>query len=245
MSAVALILLGFVCLAGVIVGLVFMIIAFANNKPGKFAWLAGVLLSALGLAACIFFTVQKAVHKVEELSMNAMEGYANTLDSIDGHAEDNRKYVLTGNKQIELLKSYSKDTLAKEQFYTYFGFRDYYRFPLRYPYAIHCIDLVDNGSLYNEKSVDQFDKSDNGEIDLNIPGIKRLAFDGRFLLLEQQNEIPGANEHGNSTLYKVFEFDKDTTYPAKSLKQLFSLARQKGYTGPDTLMTIEQYNGLF
>lgn len=244
MSAAALIILGFVCLAGVIVGLVFMIIAFANNKPGKFGWLAGVLVAACGMGACIFFTVQKAVHKVEELSKEAIEGIENSMDTL-GSGEDNRAYVLTSSKQVELLRSYAKDTAVKDQFYTYFGFRDYYRFPLRYPYAIHCIDVRDNGGLYNERHVERFNESDNGEIDLNIPGIKRLAFDGRFLLLEQQNEVPGANEHSNSTLYQVFEFDKDTAYPAKSLKQLFSLARQKGYSGPDTLMTIEQYNGLF
>lgn len=243
MSAVALVILAFVCLAGVIVGLVFMVIAFANNKPGKFGWLAGVLLAALGMAACIFFTVQKAVHKVEEISKEAAEGFENALDTL-GSGEDNRAYVLTSNKQVELLKSYSKEPV-KDQFYTYFGFRDYYRFPLRYPYAIHCIDVRDNGYLYNERNVERFNESDNGEVDLNIPGIKRLAFDGRFLLLEQQNEIAGDNGHNNSTLYQVFEFDKDTAYTAKNLKHLFILARQKGYSGPDTLMTIEQYNGLF
>lgn len=244
MSATSLVILGLLCLAGVIVSLVFMIIAFANNRRGKFGWLGGVLLSALGLATCIFLSVRKAVHKVEELSKELTEGLENAVDTLGG-GEDNRAYILTSSKQIELLKSYSKDTAVKDQFYTYFGFRDYYRFPLRYPYSIHCIDLRDNGYLYNEKNVERFDQNDNGEIDLNIPGIRRLAFDARFLLLEQQNEVPGTNEHSNSTLYKVFEFDKDTAYPAKSLKQLFIMARQKGYNGPDTLMTIEQYNSLF
>ncbi len=245
-TAVTLIVLGFLCLAGAIVSLIFTIMFFAGNKPGKFGWLSGMLASLAGMVICIFIFVRKAVHKMEEVSSNMITQYTETAtETLNASGEDMRSYLLKDNVQTALLRSYANDTTINKQFYTYFGFRDYYRFPLRYPYAIHCIDLRDNGSLFNEKEVSRFNESDNGDADLNIPGIKKLAFDQKLLLLEQQNETTGSNTIGPKPEYILFEFDTEQVSRHPDTKTLFREAKAKGYQGPDSLMTIEQYNALF
>jgi hypothetical protein len=233
-------------LVATIVSMIFMIIGFGGRKPSAFGWMAGLLVSIAGIVICVYLLARKVVHKIQEVNTQLTSGMEGTLDSLSRGMEDSRTYVLENNKQVGLLKSYVKDTAINEQFYTYFGFRDYYRFPLRYPYAIHCIDLKDNGFLFNERAVKQFDLSDNGDTDLGIPGIKKLAFDNRFLLIEQQNELPGSGETTpDARKYLLFEFDTEASQPAKDLKQLLDLAHRKGYAGADTLMTIEAYDRLF
>lgn len=240
------ILLAVLGLIGAIICLVFMIIGFANGRNrGAFAWMGGVLLSIAGIVTCSSLLGRKVARKINEVQETFGTNVAATMDSLSRGMEDSRTYVLGNNKQVELLKSYTADTV-NEQFYTYFGFRDYYRFPLRYPYAIHCIDLRDNGYLFNEKDVKHFDQSDNGDIDLGIPGIKRIAFDQKFLLIEQQNEVSGKEGSAPGELsYLLFEFGKEQARHCKTLEDLVHAAHQKGYAGPDTLMTIEDYDKLF
>lgn len=247
-TAVTLIVLGLLCLAGTIISLIFTIISFAGGKPGKFGWLSGMLVSLTGLVICIFVFVRKAVHKMEEVSSNMITQYSEAVDTFNAtnaSGEDMRSYLLKDNAQTALLESYANDTTINKQFYTYFGFRDYYRFPLRYPYAIHCFDLRDNGYLFNEKDVSHFNENNNDDIDLNIPGIKKLAFDQKLLLLEQQNEVTGGNTSGPKSEYILFEFDSEQISRHPDTKTLFREAKAKGYGGPDSLMTIEQYNALF
>jgi hypothetical protein len=66
------------------------------------------------------------------------------------------------NPQVELLKSYvPAETLptVNPDYFTYFGFRDWWRWPLVYPYSIHAIDTVDHGRLLDESEV-----TDNDDI---------------------------------------------------------------------------------
>ena len=76
---------------------------------------------------------------------------------------------------IAKLKSYVPENVLKTvdaEFYTYAGFRDWWRFPLVYPYSICCIDTLDAGHLscYDGKS-----KVSNGEAEGYVQGLNRLT----------------------------------------------------------------------
>ena len=152
--------------------------------------------------------------------------------------------LLQTNNHLQKLKSYDADSITvPNQFYTYLGFESYYRFPLRYPYSIHCSPFRDNGELYNEKNVIQFDINDNGESTTNILNISKLTLDKNYLLLEQS--ITSTRSNKIEKKYILFSFNTAQKEEAFSEKELFKLAKNKGFKGSNSLMTIEEYDLLF
>ncbi len=245
-KAALLIGLGIICLIMTVISLIFGIIAFANNKQGKYIWLTTFLCSFIGLLICVTTFIKKATNAVQNFTENAASQFENfgdslsTIESIDTHQANG---VST---QITLLKSYLPSTIAgnePEQFYTYLGFKDYYRYPLRYPYSIHCMYTKDNGELYNESNVGRFDENDNGEIYAGLSNINKIAFDKSYLLVEQAISSTRTDKIINH--YILFSLDTEKKEETTSFTKLIQLAKEKGYTGPDTLMTLERYGRLY
>lgn len=244
-TAVLLIGLGIICLIGTIVSLVFTVITFANNKSSKWGWLTGIFVCIIGLIVCVFTFVRKTVNKVEDFTHNSLEQFENYANDLEYKA-DSLQYYKANGPQVQLLKSYlpEQDTnTVPEQFYNYFGFQDYYRFPLRYPFSIHCNYYKDNGELFNESQVLHFDENDNGEMATGIDNITRLAFDKNWLLLEQSKTSTRTDKL--ITHYFLFNFETQKQEEVNTEKLLFKLAKEKGYTGSGSLMTIEEYDRLF
>jgi hypothetical protein len=245
-KAALLIIVGILCLITAVVALVLGIIAFANNKQHKYVWLATFLCSIIGTIICIFMFVTKVVNKVQNLAQHAIGQFEQFGDSLSHLESIDTHQASHSSEHITLLKSYLPANIKNtepEAFYTYLGFRDYYRFPLRYPYSIHCMDSKDNGELYNESNVNRFDENDNGEIYLGLANINRIAFDKNYLLVEQSVTSTRTDKAINH--YVLFNFETEKKEEAASLFKLLQLAKSKGYTGADTLMTMAQYTGLF
>ena len=140
----------------------------------------------------------------------------------------------------QYLRQAAPDTLRHQvpgDFYSEFGFRDFYRFPLVYPYAIHCIDLPEAGEVINEREVKH--ASDWGGHSVNLPEIKGLRLDPTFLLGEV------AEPSHPSKAYFIFHWgSQEVTYVADPTT-LWSVADSLGYTGPDQLYTLREYWELF
>lgn len=241
--------LGAVCLIMTVIALVFGVIALANNKPAKFLWLTVFLSSLVGLIVCIFIVVRKAVHAVENFAENTAEQFDTYADSMSGGLEapsKDKHEINPSSTQIKVLKSYLPATILNnelEEFYTYAGFKDYYRFPLRYPFSIHCMYSKTNGELYNEVNVTRFDENDNGENFSGISNINKIAFDKNYLLIEQ--EVSSTRTDKNILHYLLFDFETEKKEELPNFQKLLQSAKEKGYTGPDSLMTLTQYHQLF
>jgi len=245
-KAALLIVLGFLCLILTVVALVFGVIAFANNKQGKYIWLSTFFCSVIGLVVCVTLFVKKAVNTVHNLTENTVTQFENFGDSLSKIESIDTHQANGTSSQINLLKSYLPEQVSgsePEQFYTYLGFRDYYRYPLRYPYSIHCIDLQENGELYNEANVSRFDENDNGEVYAGISNINKIAFDKTYLLLEQS--ITSTRTDKIINRYVLYNLDTEKKEETTSLTKLLQLAKEKGYKGSDTLMTLREYGRLF
>lgn len=249
LNAALLIISGILCLILTVVALIFGVIALANNKPSKFIWLTTFFAGLTGLIICVVLFVRKTVNAMENLTENAIGQFENYTDSAGNSIESNnldKHQTNNSSEQIKLLKSYLPENILNnepEQFYTYLGFQNYYRLPLRFPYSIHCTDTRDNGELYNEVNVSRFDENDNGEIFTGISNINKIAFDKNYLLIEQ--EVTSTRTDKLITHYLLFALETEKQEEAKSLQNLIQLAKEKGYAGPDTLMTLEQYHNLF
>ena len=243
-NAILLFVLGLFFLIGAIVAVIFSILSFANNRSSKYGWLSAFLICLAALIVCVFIFVQKAVHKVEGFTKNLTDQMKDSM----GHYSDSLSVIvqpdLSSNEQVKLLKSYSANfTSVPEQFYNYLGFETYYRFPLTYPYSIHCNLFKDAGELYNEVNVKRFDENDNGERKLSINNIDRIAFDANYLLIDQKIKSTRSSDFIHH--YILFDLKTEKTEEANSEKELVKLARQKNYKGSDTLITLEQYDELF
>ncbi len=244
LNAVLLIILGLSCLLGAVVSIIFTIIFFANNKPGKFGWLAAFFGCLIGLLVCIFIFVRKVVNKVEDLGNEIGQQFESSMKNYSDSLSVSYSDSLKNNEQIQLLKSYTPDSASvPNQFYYYLGFADYYRMPLRYPYSIHCNLFRDNGELYNEKNVRRFDENDNGEIVMPVDKIDRIAFDNNFLLADRKVASTRSADYIHH--YILFSFDTEKVEEVDSEKELLKLAKEKGYKGKSTLMSLEEYGRLF
>ena len=249
LNAALLIIGGILCLILTVVALIFGVISFASNKPTKFIWLSTFLAGLSGLIICIFLFVRKAVNAMENLTKNAIYQFDNNADSLTDYLNSSnldKHQVSNSSNQIKLLKSYLNPNAAgsePEEFYTYLGFKDYTRYPLRYPYSIHSTTSNGNGELYNEINVSRFDENDNGEMYSGIGNINKIAFDKNYLLIEQIITSTRTDKIINH--YVLFNLDTEKKEESTSFSKLLQLAKQKGYSGPDTLLTLEQYHHMF
>lgn len=240
LKAGLLIILILICLVGVVLTIIFTIIGFANNKPNKFNWLIAFFVFLIGIIICIYTLVNTMQTVAQESSLQMEQMLQNFSDTLI-YSNDN---LLQTNEHIKYLKSFESDSISlPNQFYTYLGFENYYRFPLRYPFSIHCSPFKDNGELYNEKEVLQFDVNDNGEVQTQIINISRLALDKNYLLLEQS--VTSNHSNKMEKHYLLFSFITETKEEAVSEKELIKLAKGYGYKGASHLITIEEYSELF
>lgn len=244
LSAGTLFLLSFLCLVGVILAIVFTIIGFANNKTHKYSWLAAFFVFLFGMIFCIYTLVNKAVTKIQRVTDEFGNQIEQTMQDFSDSLAHNNDGLLQSNEHLKTLKRYTADSIfTPNQFYTYLGFESYYRFPLRYPYSIHCSPFRDNGELYNEKNVEKFDVNDNGEIALGITHISKLALDKYFALLEQS--ITSNRSNKIEKHYVLFSFETEKKEEVANEKELMKLAKSKSYRGSSQLMSIEEYDALF
>jgi hypothetical protein len=245
LTAALLIGLGVLCLIGTVICLIFGVISFATNKPNKYIWLTAFFCCLIGMIICIFMFVRKAVNKVKNFTEDTISQIDTYSDSLRNN--DVNKYEINNSSpQVKLLKSYLPANILNnepEEFYSYAGFKDYYRYPLRYPYSVHCMYTKDNGELYNEVNVSRFDENDNGEMYAGLSNINKIAFDKNFLLVEQTVTSTRTDKLINH--YILYNFETEKKEEAPSLSKLLQLAKEKGYTGSETLLTMEQYHRLF
>lgn len=242
--AILIIILGILCLVGTILCVVFTILGFANNRAGKFIWLTGFLVCLFGMVFCIYLFVTKAVNKVQHFTESLNERMTNSLQDYSDSLSYAVQEQLQSNGHIKLLKSYYPDSAAvPDQFYYYLGFESYHRFPLRYPYSIHCSLFKEDGELFEESKVVRFDENDNGEMMTGIDHIDRIALDNNYLLMVRKVSSTRAAEPIQH--YVLFHFDSGKSEEVNSEKELIRLAKQKGYKGPERLITLNDYNDLF
>lgn len=221
-----------------IICLVFGIISFANSKKGKYFWLIGFLISILALLSCIWLLVNKISTRAKDFISGIEKGIEMNIDS----ATASQSYYMTDSlhsKQIQYLKLIEPEEFKgriPNQFYSYLGFRDYYRMPLLYPFSIHCIDQTDRGSLFYELNVERFDASDNGEKSLNIDGITHFSFDSNILLYKQLYDSESKTEK-----YLIYFFDSGNTEEFPNQVKMNIRARELNFKGNTKLTSCKDY----
>lgn len=246
LKGIILTLIIIICGLLTIIGLILTIVK-RNNKRVRNIWLTVFAISLIMSGSTAVYTAIKVVDNTINTSIElkdavvegAMEGLAETMT-------DNREYLINtikNNSQIELLKSYVPDSLKNKvpsTFYTHFGFRDSYRFPLVYPYSIHCVDIVDYGQINDERDAVDITWSDDGVKQLQVYGITDFTFDQNLLLAKISSQSENTDKG-----YIILHFMTQETEQFDEEQELMRRAKELGFFGQDTLMTIKEYNRLF
>jgi hypothetical protein len=118
-----------------------------------------------------------------------------------------------------------------EAFYTYDGFRDWWRMPLVFPYQLMCVDSKDRAFLekYDVRySVDDPNKSSSQL----CYGISRLQTDNKVLVFERQEET--------NMEYGIFVYASATQSAFGDEKSAWEAAAHEGFSGKPQMKSVEE-----
>lgn len=241
---------GLAVLAGLILGVVGLSSGKPKMRNGGFITFG---VGVIALLCSIYFAVSTAVTKVKE---HVVEPFGNLIDSLDeysaqssqsGLLDDNRFYLLDdtcSNVDIKFIKEESKlvSGSVPNSFYTYFGTSGFARMPLIYPYAIHCLDSKDNGTLVNEENVVDMETAPEGEENVAF-NIAAINYDRNLILMRISSLQNDTNRDLISYILYNVKDKKSKEY--KTEAELFKAAAKAGYKGEKILVSLWDYDARF
>jgi hypothetical protein len=218
--------------------------AIKFNTSGKAAlrWMGGFAASLIVLIFSIYTLVNGVVGKAKELAGNIEEFgkvQVHKMDSLN-KAYTNSKDSILDSEQVAYLMKLEPDSMkgrVPEQFYAYLGFRDYYRLPLLWPYSLHCMDSLGDGSLYDESGVQQFDVNDNGERSIDLQGIMSFAFNREYLVGSRVKIANKPRKH-----FFVFKWKTGDEQLFKTESEMMDFIREKGFNVTELKSCKDYYN---
>ena len=237
--------IAFIVLSGAafLICFVLFVIRIAQGHAHRWNWLIAGILTLLLFLFSIFLFVNRVVTTVKNLGTFAEQKFEESMDDLQ-KLDSSYKYNdlntnITIKKLIEF-EAMNGETHVPKEFYVYYGFSDYYRMPLTYPFSLHCTDVLETATLYNEENVSEFNVNDNGEVETDIAGIKEFAFDNSALIARV---VANGDE---KEMFKVYSLTASKLGVFPSLKEALKTARKEfGYRGHDTLINVLEYNKLF
>lgn len=114
-------------------------------------------------------------------------------------------------------------------FYSYRGFRDWWRMPLVFPYQIGCVDTLERGHLETYDPAHPV-KDPNRSTTRVLSGIRRLATDNEMLLFELEDD--GTERFG------MLNYLTGTRAMFATEAELHAAARDADFQGPGVLSSI-------
>jgi hypothetical protein len=153
------------------------------------------------------------------------------------------------NPHIEMLKSWVPPATLKDvprDFWTYDGFRDWWRFPLAYPYQMTSIDSLDYaGTLgrFNGKAAVSASNESNDQL---IPHLTHIAFDRNVLIGRISAGTSLDTPTAPAKCWVVFEFATGKSEEFASEAAAVAAAKDCGFSGDAELLSIkDQYSKCF
>jgi hypothetical protein len=162
-----------------------------------------------------------------ELNTREKSG-AHSTTPIPSETLDSLKMIITNLS--------NHDTIPSD-YLSYFGFRDWYRWPLVFPYSLNSIDSRDNGFLCYEKEAKSISGSNDGIEQIYLGDIKRFTFNEQLLICETGDK--------GSKRYKSFRFSDQTIRKYADLDSLYAESQDYGTMIMDSLITLKQYSLIF
>jgi len=229
-----------------LIALIIGMVKYSSNTRGAKNWFIGFFISLAILVGSVYYLTTGIVNKGKEFVENMGQMQMEQLSIVDSLANMNwyNTDSVMQSKQVEfLIELESDDQKGKvpTEFYSYLGFRDYYRLPLKYPFSLHCIDSLGLCELYNETNVIRFDVNDNGEEYTGLNGIAEFIFDNNYLIGTKMN----FENNTYSKHYFVFDFSENKIKDFKSKKELLLFAKENNFSENFEFYTSKSYSQNF
>lgn len=228
-----------------VVSLIMTALKFNTNGKQAVRWLIGFVVSLLVLIFSIVMLVRGIAGKAQQFAGNMEEFGMEQIQRMDSlnNLYTNSKDSLLESTSVNYLMTLEPDSVkgtVPEQFYSYLGFRDYYRLPIVWPYSLHCMDSLGDGTLYNEAKVQQFDVNDNGELSCDINGIMTFAFNKEHLI-----GMKVKIENKPKKVYFAYDFKNKVEKLFKNEQELLNYAIGKGFDKSTELKSCKDYYNEF
>ncbi len=228
--------------AFMLLSFILALVKFSKPEKDKTAiiWLLAGLLSLIFLIATIYYGVRKAVGKIQEVTEEVMATPLKKLQMMDSLGDKYNSATTTNNPQIlQLIEMEPKEVkgMVPNDFYTYLGFRDYYRMPLRYPFSLHCNEILDAAELFDESAVSEFDVSNNGELLCGLTNITAFQFNENYLF-GTYLELIGEK---SKRIYFAYDFDSKEIQKFNKESELIGFLQLKGVKEVPEFISCEKY----
>lgn len=224
---------------------VFFIVRLSQDHKHKWNWLIAVAVSVIVLCISIYLFVVKVVDTVKNIGTAVEQKMEESFEELNKLDSSYKYAMFDSNEMVRKLRDFEQFnniSNTPKEFYVYYGFKDYHRLPLTYPFSLHSSDILETATLYNEENVTEFNVNDNGEVETGRPGVSEFAFDNSAFIGKNKDEK-------GKDYYWVFSLNNpklDFITNIQTSKEAFKIARKEyNYRGYDTLISLMDYNGLF
>ena len=226
-----LILLVLSLLSGVIVfvATLWAIIRWQNKKSRTTGCLIAILFLLFSLI-CGGYLAYKSINTVIEKAPKIKAQGINLFSNLMGSYHECP--FMDSLRQLQM-----ENILIPKEYFTYAGFRDYYRMPLIYPYSMNAIDLPDYGFICNEEEIKYIAKDVNKSKQV-IHSIFSFSFNKDVLIA--QTETSTYNFKYQLLHFKtgeIEEFENDSIMKIK--------AYQYGIDTIKPMITVNEYYNKF
>lgn len=126
-----------------------------------------------------------------------------------------------------------------EAYYTNRGFHDYWRFPIVYPYAISCVDVLDYGALISEEGLTDY-KAGGGNI-LLTPYFDQFTFDRSYFVGKHTHNPFDASSEPTPKGYFIFSFSNGQITEVADSAELPRRLKAVGFSAKLSFSTIRAY----
>jgi hypothetical protein len=125
-------------------------------------------------------------------------------------------------------------------FYTEYGFYDWWRFPLVYPYSIYCIDVLDRGQVANDSGKTDFEQG--GSVKTISNYFDRFTFDANYFI-GMSASTPGSNESAGD--YFIINFQSGKTEKISDRETLIKKFDEIDFSGDREFISIRKFSERF
>ncbi|MDB5282020.1 MAG: hypothetical protein JWO06_1095 [Bacteroidota bacterium] len=147
---------------------------------------------------------------------------------------------------IDTLKTYEPliyKGKVPDDFYTYYGFRDWWRFPLVYPYTITCIDVLDYGTIVSDK--DKTDITAGGGSQSLSTYFDEFIFDKNVFVGAKSKSPFDADTVNYTEQYFIFKFADGKSTDIAGSNNLKSKLKAIHFAGDTSFTSIRKYGDRF
>lgn len=232
-TVIYLVLIGLAGIAGIV------LLGYAATKPKTKRFISRPWSLVLGIVL-LGFTVYSGIYLAGK-AYNKIKNTYVTLKNFPELTETSNNNDTTD--YIRTLKAYEPDKYkgrVPEGYYTYYGFRDWWRFPVVYPYSLTCIEGLDHGILNNDSARTNFEEG-NPVVDAS-PNFTRFTFDANYFAAEI---YISPQEKSTEMHYFIIEFESGRITKYKDEENMNIKLSELNFKGEKKMISIRKYSERF